>query len=75
MIDANGDPVGSDVNQRSVGLHIGDLRQKHVVAIVGGAGKGAAVLSALRSGIITDLIVSETTAKVVLAKQRPEGNR
>lgn len=74
-LDANGDPVDSDVNQRSVGLHIDDLRHKHVVAIVGGAGKGAAVLSALRSGIITDLIVSETTAKVALEQQSPGGNR
>lgn len=67
FLDGEGRPVASDVNERSVGLHIDDLRGKRVLALVGGADKGAAVLAALRSGVITDLIVGEAAAEQAVA--------
>jgi DNA-binding transcriptional regulator LsrR (DeoR family) len=63
FVNTEGVPVKSDVNQHSVGLHIDDLKGRPVVAVVGGDSKGAAVLGALNTGIITDLILGERSAR------------
>jgi DNA-binding transcriptional regulator LsrR (DeoR family) len=62
FVDINGHPVSASVNKQTLGLTLDDLRGKKVVAVVGGAGKGDAVLAALKTGVITDLIVGEMTA-------------
>ena len=67
FIDIDGKPVDCDVNRRSLGLGIEDLRGKRVIAIAGGARKGRAVLGALRTGIVTDLVLCETAAKEIVA--------
>ena len=63
FIDIDGRPVDSPVNGHALGLGVEDLRGRRVVAVVGGNGKAKAVLGALRTGIITDLVVSETAAR------------
>ena len=65
FVNADGKPVDSEVNDHSVGLHIDDLRDRPVVAVVGGDSKGDAILAALRTGIVTDLILSERSARHV----------
>jgi DNA-binding transcriptional regulator LsrR (DeoR family) len=63
FVDADGVPVDSEVNEHSVGLHIDDLKGRPVVAVVGGDSKGDAVMGALNTGIITDLILGERSAR------------
>ena len=63
FVNTEGTPVKSEVNQHSVGLHIDDLRDHPVVAVVGGDSKGDAVMGALNTGIITDLILGERSAR------------
>ncbi len=65
FIDAGGVPVKSDLNKQALGLGPEDLRGRKVIAVVGGGGKGAAVLAALRTNIITDLVICEDTAQRV----------
>jgi len=66
FVDSEGAPVESEVNDHSVGLHIDDLRGRPVVAVVGGDSKGDAVLAALRTGIISDLILGERSARRIM---------
>jgi DNA-binding transcriptional regulator LsrR (DeoR family) len=42
-----------------------DLRGRRVVAVVAGNGKAKAILGALRTGILTDLVVSEPAARSI----------
>ena len=74
FIDAEGHPVASAVNQLSVGLGLPDLKGKRVVAVAGGSHKAAAILAALKTGILTGLVTDERTAAVVvdLAQRKSE---
>ena len=63
FVDIEGRPVDSRVNGLSLGLGLEDLRGRRVIAVVGGAGKRRAVLGALRTGIVTDLILPEPAAR------------
>ncbi|MDH3230503.1 MAG: sugar-binding transcriptional regulator [Alphaproteobacteria bacterium] len=63
FIDIEGRPVDSPVNGHALGLGVADLRGRRVVAVVAGNGKAKAVLGALRTGIVTDLVVSEKAAR------------
>ena len=67
FIDINGQQVVSEVNRRGVGLGIEDIRGRQVVAIAGGDDKGKATLAALRTGVITDLVLGETSAEELVA--------
>jgi DNA-binding transcriptional regulator LsrR (DeoR family) len=66
FVDIEGQPVDSRVNAHSLGLGLEELRGRRVIAVVGGASKGKAVLGALRTGIVTDLVLSETAARWIL---------
>ena len=67
FIEIDGRPVECDVNTHTLGLTIEDLRERRVIAVAGGANKARAILGALRTGIISDLILSETAAKGIVA--------
>lgn len=67
FIDIDGRPVGSALNRLSVGLGIEDLKGKRVVALAGGAEKARAILAALRTGAISDLVVDEEAAAEIVA--------
>ena len=66
FVDIEGQPVNSRVNSHSLGLGLEELRGRRVVAVVGGASKGRAVVAALRTGIVTDLILSEPAARWIV---------
>ncbi|HEX9447589.1 MAG TPA: sugar-binding domain-containing protein, partial [Dongiaceae bacterium] len=70
FIDADGHPVTSAVNQLSVGLGLGDLAGKQVIAVAGGLHKAAAILAALKTGTLTGLVTDERTAVEVVRLAR-----
>ncbi len=68
FVDAYGIAVDSEVNQHSLGLGIEDLRGRRVVAVVGGETKGDAVMAALKTGAITDLVLGEVAARRIVER-------
>jgi DNA-binding transcriptional regulator LsrR (DeoR family) len=72
FIDADGLAVESEVNAHSVGLTVDDLAGRRVIAVVGGAAKGDAVMAALKTGVITDLVLGEAAARHIVKKLRRE---
>lgn len=73
FLDIHGRPVPAPVNRLSVGLTLDQLRGRRVVVLAGGAYKAAAMLAALGTGVITDLILDEPAARrlIGLAERRP----
>lgn len=68
FLDGDGRPLDVDVNRRSIGLKLNDLRGgRRVVAIAGGPSKVAAIGAVLRTGVITGLITDEGTARSIVA--------
>ena len=74
FVDIEGKPVDSRVNNYSLGLGLDDLRGRRVIAVVGGASKGRAALGALRTGIVTDLILSEPAARWIVGETGDAAN-
>ncbi|PVU82228.1 transcriptional regulator [Cellulomonas sp. WB94] len=67
FLRADGTSDGIEINDRSTGMPIDDLRQVPVrVLVVSGPGKAPAVAGALRAGAVTDLVVDDVTARAVL---------
>jgi DNA-binding transcriptional regulator LsrR (DeoR family) len=66
FVDIDGRPVDSRVNAYSLGLGLEELRGRRVIAVIGGVSKGKAALGALRTGIVTDLVLSEPAARWIL---------
>ncbi len=62
FIDAAGNVVECDINRRAVTIGLASLHGKRVLAIAGGRGKETAITAALRSGVVTDLVIDENTA-------------
>ena len=75
FVDAEGAAVASQVNGHSVGLTVEDLKGRRVVAVVGGATKGDAVLAALKTGVITDLVLGETAARHIVERLQGDAGR
>ena len=70
--DADGELIGSPLNDRFVGLSLEQLRriERVVVAASESADKSSALLGALRTGVPRVLIADETTARVLLDAAR-----
>ncbi|SMF21848.1 DNA-binding transcriptional regulator LsrR, DeoR family [Tistlia consotensis] len=66
FIDAEGRPVDSKVNERSIAVGLEALRDKETIVIAGGHGKARAVRAALRTGVIRHLVTDEATAARIL---------
>ncbi|MET1026106.1 MAG: sugar-binding transcriptional regulator [Dongiaceae bacterium] len=69
FIDIDGRPVPLEINKLAVGLGLDELRGRRVIAFAGGVNKAAPILAALRTGLITDLVIDESTAAKVAALQ------
>ncbi|MEI2386218.1 sugar-binding transcriptional regulator [Breoghania sp. JC706] len=63
FIDIDGAAVPAALSEQAVGLGFEDVRGARVLALSGGVSKTAATLSALRTGVITDLVIDEALAK------------
>jgi len=63
-----GDIALPSLDERTVGLPIGDLKTKPLtVGLAAGAGRGPIALAALRAGLLRSLVADEATASWVLA--------
>lgn len=67
FIDIDGKPVALEINKLAVGLSLEELQGRRVVAFAGGIQKATAILAALRTGLISDLVIDEATAQAVVA--------
>lgn len=68
FLDADGRVVDHEINRRSLGVRLSQMRGRQVLAVAGGQHKVPAILAALRSGYLTSLVLNESTAKAVLAR-------
>ena len=62
FLDAQGRVIDCDLNRRTLGVRLEELRGRQVLAIAGGDRKVTAIRAALQSGVLTGLIVNESTA-------------
>ena len=62
FLDESGKPVEHESNQLALGLTIEDIRGHKVIAIAGGKQKELAIHAALKTNVITDLIIGEDSA-------------
>ena len=63
FLDAEGAPVTTPFDGRTMAMSLADLRGREVVAIAGGEKKVNAIRAVLRSGLLTGLIIDEATAR------------
>lgn len=63
FVDIDGGAVPATLSEQAVGLGFEEVRGARVLALAGGVSKTAATLSALRTGVITDLVVDEALAQ------------
>lgn len=68
FLDADGQVIDHELNRRSLGVRLTEMRGRSVLAVVGGNHKITAILAALRSGYLTGLVVNESTARRVLER-------
>ncbi|MBC6439528.1 MAG: sugar-binding transcriptional regulator [Rhodospirillales bacterium] len=66
FIDENGAKIATPLDGRTMALDLCDLKGRDVVAVAGGNGKVSAIRAALRSGILTGLIIDEATARILV---------
>jgi DNA-binding transcriptional regulator LsrR (DeoR family) len=68
FIDADGKVVDHELNRRSLGVRLAEMRGRQVLAVVGGDHKVPAILAALKSGYLTGLVVNESTARKLVSR-------
>ncbi|SMX42035.1 Transcriptional regulator LsrR [Maliponia aquimaris] len=65
FLDAQGRILPTPLDARVMAMPLADLAARKVVAIAGGAEKHNAIRATLRSGLLSGLILDETTARVL----------
>ena len=66
FLDKTGKLVDVDLNRRTLGMRLTELKNCQVIAIAGGDQKVAAIKAALKSGSLSGLIVDESTARKLI---------
>ncbi|WP_276352741.1 sugar-binding transcriptional regulator [Cohnella caldifontis] len=67
--DENGEICLPELNERTVGIELSDLRGKeHAILVAGGADKTAAIYGALKGRYANTLVTDQITAKALLHK-------
>ncbi|MFG6178105.1 sugar-binding transcriptional regulator [Halomonas sp. THAF12] len=74
FLDAHGNRVDCEINARTLGLGLEQLRDHHIVAVAGGEEKVGATLSVLRSELLKGLITDEVVARAVLDRLDQESS-
>jgi deoxyribonucleoside regulator len=68
-IDSNGDIVDPDLNERTIGIELSQLRSAHAaIAVIAGPSKHAVAKAIVRSGLCTVLVTDEDTARALLGE-------
>jgi len=65
---SEGQAVDALANRCAVGLSLEDIAGKRLMAVAGGAEKADAILAALRTGVITDLVTDVAAAQALINK-------
>ena len=72
--DQDGRLLDTPLHDKVIALPPEALRGRHTVGVVGGSGKAPAILSILRSGLLTGLITDEATARSLVASPTHRAN-
>lgn len=70
FFDANGHPVENELTDRIITLPLDQLKGRRIVAVAGGQLKAPAIKAVLESGLLTELIIDEPTARAIVDMQR-----
>ncbi|PRO66214.1 sugar-binding transcriptional regulator [Alkalicoccus urumqiensis] len=74
MIDIDGRICDEDINARTIGIDLLDLREKeYSILVAGGMKKAEAMVGALRGGYANVLVTDQYTAEALLSKVEQEG--
>ena len=68
FLNGAGARISTTLDDRVMAPKLDDLKGRRIVAVAGGAGKVAAIEAALRSGILTGLIIDEATARALVER-------
>ncbi|MFN8832016.1 MAG: sugar-binding transcriptional regulator [Labrys sp. (in: a-proteobacteria)] len=67
VIDAEGHPIDHPINERVIGIGLGDLASiDNVILAAGGAHKVPVIRAILKRGVINTLVTDEATARMLL---------
>nr|WP_244953934.1 sugar-binding domain-containing protein [Spelaeicoccus albus] len=70
LLDRDGKPVHTDLDKRTIGVSVEQLVQTpEVIAVARGASRADAVRAAVRSGIVTSLVIDSALAEAILASE------
>lgn len=68
FIDADGNECGSPWRDRVLGVEVAQLRQiPQVIGVVSGSDRAAAIIAAVRGGLLKSLIIDDAAASALLA--------
>lgn len=66
FLDRDGWPVHEAINERTIGLSLAELAEREIVAVSGGADKGAAIAAVLNCGVVDRLFIDQPAAEALL---------
>lgn len=70
LVDANGDPVESDLTKRMIGISAAQLRAiPEVIALAYSTARGPAVQAAIRAGLVDSIVTHSSLARALLARK------
>jgi DNA-binding transcriptional regulator LsrR (DeoR family) len=70
LVDANGDPVESNLTKRMIGIDAAQLRAiPEVIALAYSTARSPAVQAAIRSGLIDSVVTHSSLARALLAQR------
>ncbi len=73
LLDAAGNPLVTDLDNRTIAVTVKQLvRTPQVIAVAGGAARAGAVSAAVKSGIVTSLVIDTDLAGALLAGSEPD---
>lgn len=71
FFDKRGKPVGTQISDRILTLHLDQLKDRRIVAVAGSEIKTEAIKAILESGLLRGLIIDEHTARAIVEMDKP----
>lgn len=70
LLDSDGHAIHSELDKRTIGVSVEQLvKTPEVIAVARGASRADAVVAAVRSGIVTSLVIDSELAEAILAAE------